>query len=137
MATNEFNQSIIDEFRANGGKVGGPFAGATLCILTTKGAKTGVVRENPLACFEDDGRLLVVASFAGAPRNPPWFYNLVANPEVTVELGTERFKARAAVLDEQDRAAAYEEIAARAPVFAEYQQKTSRTIPVVALERMA
>ena len=137
MATNDFNQSIINEFRANGGKVGGPFEGATLLILTTQGAKTGATRENPLACIKDGDDYIVIASWAGAPKNPPWYYNLLAHPEVTVEVGTERFAATAQVVDEPRRSALYATMEKMMPPFAEYRQKTSRTIPVIALTRVA
>lgn len=133
MAENDFNQSIIQEFRDNGGKVGGPFEGATLLILTTRGAKTGKMRENPLACIKDGDDYIVIASWAGAPNNPPWYYNLLAHPEVTVEVGTERFTAKARVLGEPKRTELYAAMEKAMPPFAEYRQKTSRTIPVIAL----
>jgi len=133
MATNDFNQSIINEFRANGGKVGGRFEGATVLILTTQGAKTGETRENPLACIKDGDSYIVIASWAGAPKNPPWYYNLLAHPEVTVEVGTERFAATARVVDEPKRSELYAQMEQLMPPFAEYRQKTSRTIPVISL----
>ena len=92
------NKAIIEEFRAHAGKVGGAFAGATLLLLTTTGAKTGLSRTNPLMYFVDNDRYLVVASYAGAPRNPPWYYNLISNPTVGVEIGIEQFTARAEAL---------------------------------------
>ena len=133
MATDDFNQSIIKEFRENGGKVGGPFEGATLLILTTKGARSGKTRENPLACIKDGGDYIVIASWAGAPNNPPWYYNLLAHSEVGVEVGSERFKAKAKVVDEPKRSELYAKMEAMMPPFAEYRNKTSRTIPVIAL----
>lgn len=133
MATNDFNQSIIKEFRENGGKVGGPFEGATLLILTTVGAKSGKTRENPLAYIKDGDDYIIIASWAGAPTNPPWYYNLLAYPEVTVEAGTERFTAKAQVLEEPKRSELYAKMEKMMPPFTEYRNKTSRKIPVIAL----
>ncbi len=135
MDIKEFNQSIIDEFRANEGVVGGPFEGAKLLLLTTVGAKTGAERINPLATIEDDGRLFIIASFAGADNNPPWYHNLVANPQVTVEVGTEKYSATAAVVDEPERTRLYEKMEASMAAFTEYKNKTDRVIPVIALTR--
>jgi deazaflavin-dependent oxidoreductase (nitroreductase family) len=132
----DWNTKIIDEFRANEGRVGGPFAGAPLVLLTTKGAKTGQTRVNPVAYLLDDGTLYVFASKAGAPTNPDWYHNLVANPQVTVELGTETFAATARVLAEDDRSRIFTRQAELSPRFAEYQTKTERRIPVVALDRV-
>ena len=132
---NEFNQSIIDEFRSNDGVVGGPFEGASLLLLGTIGAKSGLPRTNPLAYLREGDRLIVIASYAGAPVNPPWYYNLLANPEVSVEVGTEKFTAIASVVDEPDRSALYARMAQKMPAFQEYEAKTSRVIPVVALTR--
>ncbi len=136
MDMKEFNRAIIEEFRANDGIVGGQFEGASLLILTTKGAKTGLTRENPLAYITDSGRYIVVASFAGAPQNPPWYYNLLANPTVGVEVGSERFNARAEVVEDPERGELYTKMAEKMPAFKEYQQKTDRKIPVVALLRI-
>lgn len=133
--TRSFNEQIIDEFRANGGVVGGPFAGASMVLLTTTGAKSGQPRTMPLVYFADGDRMLIVASKAGAPTNPDWYYNLVANPDVTLEIGTEKFPARATVVGEPERTQLFERIAASNPGFREYQKKTTRTIPVIALER--
>lgn len=130
-----YNQAIIEEFRANGGKVGGDFAGNQLLLLTTTGAKTGLARTNPLACLEDGGRYIIVASYAGAPTNPPWYYNLVANPRVSVEVGTQRFDAEAEVVAEPERSRLFQKMITVMPGFAEYQRKTARVIPVVALRR--
>ncbi|HXT37413.1 MAG TPA: nitroreductase family deazaflavin-dependent oxidoreductase [Chloroflexota bacterium] len=132
---NAFNAGIIAEFRANGGKVGGPFAGAPLLLLTTTGAKTGRHTTTPLMYAEDGGRLIVFASKAGAPENPAWYHNLLAHPEVKLEVGTETFTAKATPVTGEERDRLYSEQAARVPGFAEYQAKTSRKIPVVALER--
>ncbi|MBV8463906.1 MAG: nitroreductase family deazaflavin-dependent oxidoreductase [Acidimicrobiales bacterium] len=134
----DFNQQVIEEFRANGGKVGGPFDGAPMVLLTTTGAKSGRKRTTPVMGYVDgEGKLYVFASKAGAPDNPDWYHNLVANPEVEVEFGTDRFGARARPLTGAQRDQVYAEQGSRFPQFLEYQQKTDRVIPVVALERAA
>jgi deazaflavin-dependent oxidoreductase (nitroreductase family) len=131
------NRAIIDEFRANAGKVGGPFAGRTLVLLHTTGAKSGQERINPVACLRDGDRLVVIASKAGAPTNPDWYHNLVAHPLVTVELGTETFRARAAIATEPERTRLYERMVAVSPTFDEYRHKTARVIPVIILTRLS
>ena len=131
-----FNDKIIAEFRANDGVVGGPFEGAPLLLLGTTGAKSGKPRINPLAYLDDGDRLVIFASFAGADQHPPWYHNLVANPEVTIEVGTETYQAAASVIEEPDRSALYERMVAAMPVFEEYRGKTSRVIPVIALTRI-
>jgi deazaflavin-dependent oxidoreductase (nitroreductase family) len=133
---NDWNAKVIDEFRANEGRLGGQFEGAPMLLLTTTGAKSGKTRVNPMMYLVDDGTIHVFASKAGAPTNPDWYHNLVAHPEVTVELGSETFKARARVLPEGDRARVYARQAELYPGFAEYQEKTKRVIPVVALDRV-
>ena len=133
---NDRNKAIIDEFRANGGKVGGPFAGRTLLLLHTIGAKSGQKRINPVACITDGDRLVIIASKGGAPTNPDWYYNIVANPLVTVEVGTKQFQARAAVSAEPERTRLYNQMVAMMPGFAEYQTKTTRVIPVITLTRV-
>jgi deazaflavin-dependent oxidoreductase (nitroreductase family) len=134
--TNDFNRRVIEEFRANGGAVGGPFAGSPVLLLTTTGAKSGRERVNPLAALPgDDGVLYVFASKGGAPSNPDWYYNVLAHPEVTVEYGSDRFRATATPVSGAERDRLYAEQASRFPGFAEYQEKTERTIPVVALQR--
>ena len=133
---NDFNQRLIEEFRANHGKVSGQFANAPLLLLTTTGAKTGRALTKPLAYSRDGDRIVLIASFAGAPKNPAWFNNLVANPVVTVELGAERFQARAAVTSGAERQRLYDNQAKQIAVFVEYQKKTTRQIPVVVLERI-
>ncbi|MBK4346039.1 nitroreductase/quinone reductase family protein [Lacisediminihabitans changchengi] len=134
-----WNDSVITEFRANNGVVGGPFAGAHLLLLTTTGAKTGEPRVSPVMPSVRDGRLYIVASKAGADTSPAWFHNLVAHPEVFVELatddGVETYDARAVVLDRSERDRIYASIAATNPAFAGYQEKTDRVIPVVELVR--
>ena len=131
--TNNWNKQIIEEFRTNGGKVGGHFENMTLLLLHTTGAKSGLPRINPAACMKDGEQYVIIASKGGAPSNPDWYYNLVANPEVEVEVGTERFQAKATVVEEPERTALYNKMAAKYPGFAEYEQKTSRVIPVVTL----
>ncbi len=132
---NAFNQSIIDEFRANDGKVGGQFANADLLLLTTTGAKSGQRRVSPLAYFRIDGKLIVIGSFAGAPVNPAWVHNLRANPQAHVEVGTEEFDVTARELTSAEREQLFPKVTAAAPGFAEYQSKTSRAIPLFELQR--
>ncbi|WP_381798174.1 nitroreductase/quinone reductase family protein [Streptomyces niveus] len=134
----EFNRLIIEEFRANGGRVGGMFEGAPLVLLTTLGAKSGKQRTNPAAYARDGERLLVFASNAGGPVHPGWYYNLLADNRVTVEIGSEEggvraFSARAEPLQGEERDHQYALQAARDPGFAAYQAGTDRTIPVIAL----
>jgi deazaflavin-dependent oxidoreductase (nitroreductase family) len=137
MSYPDFNQAIIAEFRANDGKVGGPFAGRSLLLLHTVGAKSGRPRVNPLAYVTDGDRMVVIASKGGSDSNPAWYYNLLANPDVTVELGTERFQARATVVTEEpERSRLYAKMVEHMPGFAGYEQKTSRKIPAIALERV-
>jgi deazaflavin-dependent oxidoreductase (nitroreductase family) len=133
---NDFNAQIIAEFRGNGGEVGGPFAGATIVLLTTTGARSGQPRTNPVVARIEGDNLYVFASKAGAPTNPDWFHNLVAHPEVTVELGTDTFTARAEVVQGDERDRVYAAQAAEFPNFAEYEASTDRVIPVVRLVRV-
>jgi deazaflavin-dependent oxidoreductase (nitroreductase family) len=132
---NDWNKAIIDEFRANAGKVGGPFAGKSLLLLHTIGAKSGLERINPVACISDGDRLVIIASKGGAPTNPDWYHNLIANPLATVELGNEKFQVRAAVSTEPERTRLYNKMVEMMPGFAEYQLKTKRAIPVIILTR--
>ena len=127
------NKSIIDEFRTHEGKVGGPFEGKTLLLLHTKGAKSGQERINPTAYVKDDDRFVVIASKGGAPTNPDWYYNILANPLVTVEVGTEKFQARAAVAEEPERTRLYNKMVGIMPGFDDYRRKTTRVIPVIVL----
>ena len=131
-----FNANLIEEYRANDGKVTGMFAGAPILLLTTTGARSGREHVSPLAYTTDAGRLVIIASKGGAPTHPDWFHNLVANPEVTVELGAETFAARASVPEGAERQRLYDQMAAQMPNFAEYQRNTTRQIPVVILERV-
>ncbi len=134
-APDDFNQRVIAEFRANGGKVGGPFDGSPMLLLTTTGARSSRPRTTPLVYTTDGDRIVIIASKAGAPTNPDWYHNLVANPLATIEIGSERFQARATVAEGEERDRLYSQQAARMPGFAEYQKKTTRRIPVVVLER--
>lgn len=131
---NDWNQHIIAEFRANAGRVGGPFEGKDLLLLTTTGARTGLPRTNPTAYIRDGDRLVIIASKGGAPENPDWYHNLLANPKVTLEIGTETIEATATPITggpERDRL--FAAMVAVMPGFAEYETKTNRVIPVVAL----
>jgi deazaflavin-dependent oxidoreductase (nitroreductase family) len=133
---NEFNKTIIAEFRANDGVVGGPFEGAPMMILTHTGAKTGLERVNPLCCTIDNGDVIIIASKGGAPTDPAWFTNIVANHNVTVEYGTDKYAATAVVVsDEAERRRLYDAQVAVLPQFAGYEQATDRVIPVVRLVR--
>jgi deazaflavin-dependent oxidoreductase (nitroreductase family) len=134
---NAWNAKVIDEFRTSGGHLSGDFEGAPLLLLHTHGAKTNAERVNPVMYLENAGRLFVFASKAGSDANPDWYYNLVANPEVTVELNDETFAASAVVLHGEERDNIYRIQAERMPQFAEYQEKTVRVIPVVELHRMS
>lgn len=131
----DWNASIIEEFRANGGKVGGPFEGAGLLLLHTWGAKTGEERVSPLMYQERGDDLVVFGSYAGAPAHPAWYHNLRANPEVSVEVGTETLPMRARVAEGAERDELWERQKQLAPGFADYERKTTRQIPVVVLER--
>ena len=131
---NAFNKSIIDEFRANAGKVGGQFAGADLLLLTTTGAKSGQRRVSPLAYFRIDGKLIIIGSFAGAPVNPAWVHNLRADPAAHVEVGTDAFDVTARELPAAERDELFDKVAAAAPGFAEYQSNTRRVIPLFELQ---
>lgn len=130
-----FNEKVIAEFRANGGQVGGNFADRTLLLLHTTGARSGLPRVHPLVTDEDGDRLVIIASKGGAPTHPAWYHNLLANPEVEVEYGTERFAALATVVEEPERTRLYDMMAARYAFFETYRRETERTIPVITLTR--
>ncbi|HEV3327837.1 MAG TPA: nitroreductase family deazaflavin-dependent oxidoreductase [Acidimicrobiales bacterium] len=134
-ALNDWNRTVISEFRANGGRVGGRFEGATVLLLHTTGARSGIERVNPLVYLEDGGRIYVFASFAGADRNPDWFHNLVAHRHVTIELGASTSKATARPLEGAERDRIFSVQKERHPGFAEYEAKTARVIPVIELTR--
>ena len=128
---NDWNKAIIAEFRADGGKVGGRFAGQPLALLHTVGAKSGQPRVRPVACMKDGNRYVIIASKGGAPVNPDWYYNVVANPPfVTVEYGVETFQARATVATEPERTRLYNKMAAeRPPAFWDYRPKPHTPFP--------
>jgi deazaflavin-dependent oxidoreductase (nitroreductase family) len=129
----ERNRKIIDEFRANHGKVGGRFEGRTLLLLHTKGAKSGRERINPLAYVKDGDQYVIIASKGGAPTSPSWYFNLLANPLVTVEVGNETFSAHATVAEEPERTRLYDKMVEKMPAFDDYRRKTTRQIPVIVL----
>jgi deazaflavin-dependent oxidoreductase (nitroreductase family) len=135
--TRELNRRVIEEFRANGGVVGGRFEGMRLLLLTTTGARSGRRHTTPLAYLEDGGRLIVFASSGGAPTDPDWFHNIRARPVATVEVGAESFDVAATVAAGEERDRLFAAQAAVRPQLAEYQGKVVRSIPVVVLERSA
>jgi deazaflavin-dependent oxidoreductase (nitroreductase family) len=132
----DWNKKIIEEFRANEGKVGGYFKQTPLLLLHTTGAKSNKPRLNPAAYIMDGDRYIIIASKGGAPTNPDWYYNVVAHPEVSVEVGTEHFKAKAEVAVEPERSRLFAKMVEANPGFAEYEQKTTRVLPVVILTRV-
>jgi deazaflavin-dependent oxidoreductase (nitroreductase family) len=132
---NAFNNSIVEEFRANGGKVGGPFEGATLLLLTSTGAKSGQPRLAPLAYLTIDGKTIIIGSKAGADTNPDWVHNLRANPRAHIEVGTEAYDVVARELPSAERDELFAKVVAAAPAFGEYQTKTSRVIPLFELQK--
>ena len=132
----ELNQAVISEFRANGGKLGGAMAEMPILLLTMTGAKSGRTLIRPLCYSRDGDHLVVIASYGGARRNPPWYHNLVANPVVTVEVGTEKFTARAAQTSGAERQRLFDAQARLMPFFNDYQEKTKRQIPVLTLTRI-
>jgi deazaflavin-dependent oxidoreductase (nitroreductase family) len=138
-AMRDFNQNLMDDFRANGGRAtSGPFVNVPLplLLLTTRGARTGEERTTPLVYTTDGDRYVIIASKGGAPTHPAWYHNLLANPRVTLEVGDEKFEAEASVVsDSAERDRLYDAQAALMPNFAEYQRNTTRRIPVVVLER--
>jgi deazaflavin-dependent oxidoreductase (nitroreductase family) len=129
----DFNRKVIEEFRANEGKVGGPFEGAPVLLLTSTGAKSGEQRTTPVVYQPDGNRMVIFASKAGAPENPAWFHNLRANPTATVEVGSEKVEVEAVVTDGEERERLFSKQKQLMPQFADYEQKTARQIPVVAL----
>ena len=133
---NDWNQQIIAEFRANDGKVGGPFEGAPMVLVTHKGARTGTERVTPLMALLDGDDIVIFASKAGAPDNPDWYHNLVANPDTTVELGTDTIPVRARVADGAERDDLWTRQKTAYPQFQGYEDSTTRVIPVVVLERV-
>jgi deazaflavin-dependent oxidoreductase (nitroreductase family) len=135
---NDRNRIVIDEFRANGGKVGTSThpAGDSLVLITTTGAKSGRSHTTPLVYHRDGNRVVIIASKGGAPENPSWYHNLVANPEVAVEIGAEKYRAKATVPGPEERDRLYAAQVALFPGFADYEKRTTRKIPVVVLDRV-
>ena len=133
---NTYNRQLIEEFRADRDKGGGAMKGRPLLLLTTTGAKSGQLRTKPMMFIPDGDRLLVIASNAGAPTHPDWYRNLVAHPEVTVEVGNETFKAIATVTEGLERQRLWSRVVELYPFFADHQAKTSRQIPVIVLRRL-
>jgi deazaflavin-dependent oxidoreductase (nitroreductase family) len=131
----DFNRAIVEEFRANEGKVGGPFEGAPVLLLTTTGAKSGERRTTPVMYLPDGERMVIFASKGGAPTNPAWYHNLLANPGATVEVGPETLDVDAVVTSGEERERLFRRQSEHFPQFADYARKTTREIPVVALER--
>jgi deazaflavin-dependent oxidoreductase (nitroreductase family) len=131
----ERNRAIVEEFRANAGKVGGHFEGRTLLLLHTIGAKSGREYVNPVAYVRDGDDYIVVASKGGAPTNPGWYHNLLAHPHVTVEVGSEKFPVVASPALEPERTRLYDKMVDSMPAFADYRRKTNRVIPVIILQR--
>ncbi len=132
---NDYNRQLIEEFRANGGKVSGTFDHTPLLLLTTTGARSGERRITPMGYIPYGDRLIVIASNGGAPTHPDWYHNLVAHPEVTVEVGTETFDAIAVVTEDSERNRMWTRAVEWYPSLAEYQAETTRQIPVIALSR--
>lgn len=131
----DFNTKIIDEFRANQGKVGGSFAGAPMLLLHHKGRKSSTERVNPLVYLPDGDRYVIFGSKGGSTKHPEWYLNLVANPDASIEVGTETIPVRAETATGAEHERLYKEQASRMPVFAEYQARAGRTIPAVVLKR--
>jgi deazaflavin-dependent oxidoreductase (nitroreductase family) len=131
----DFNEALIEEFRANGGKVGGMFEGRDLLLLHTTGAKTGRRRVNPVAYRRDGDRVAVFGTKGGADTHPDWYHNVRAHPDASVELGSERFDVTARIAEGEERDRIWADQKAEIPAFAEYEKKTERVIPVVVLER--
>jgi deazaflavin-dependent oxidoreductase (nitroreductase family) len=130
----DYNTKIIEEFRANQGRVGGPWAGTALILIHHIGAKSGIERVLPLGCFSwGDGRFTIVASNGGSPAHPAWYYNLKANPRITVEVGAQTFTVLAEELDHTAHAELWPKLVAWAPNLSEYQARTARQIPVFVL----
>ena len=129
----DWNKKIIEEFRSNEGKVSGHFEGKTLLLLHTIGAKSGQGRINPLACVRDGERFVVIASKGGADSHPDWYYNLVANPDVSIEVGIETFQVRAEIAKEPERTRLYDKMVEMMPGFNDYRAKAKRVIPVFVL----
>ncbi len=136
VSPDDYNSQIIAEFRANGGRVGGPWAGTTLILIHHIGARSGIERVVPLGYFpQGDGRYAIVASNGGSPAHPDWYYNLKAHPRINVEVGTQALTVLAEELDDAARAALWPALVARAPQLGKHQAGTTRQIPVLMLTR--
>lgn len=135
MDQKNYNHQLIEDFRANRGKSDSPFANRPMLLLTTTGARSGQPRTTPMMYIHDGDRLLVIASNAGAPKHPDWYRNLVAHPEVTVEVGNETYPATAIVTEGTEREQLWNSIVEKYPFFTDHQAKTTRQIPIIALER--
>ena len=133
---NDWNNNVVKEFRENGGKVGGMFEGRPMIIVHTIGAKSGTEREVPLVYFGEGERIFIFASKGGAPENPAWYHNLLANPRVKIEVGDETFDVAARVLTGAERDEYYAKQVAQMPNFGDYERATTRVIPVIELERV-
>ena len=133
--TREFNEALITEYRRTGGQLVGEIDGSSLILMTTTGAKSGNRRVTPLAFVEVEGRMLIIASKGGAPTSPAWYFNIKANPAVTVEHGSETYEADAVIIDGPERDRLFAEIAAQSTTFAGYQQRTERKIPIAEIRR--
>ena len=134
----DWNRTMIDNFRAHGGQItAGRLAGRSLLLLTTVGAKSGTWRTTPVGYHRDGDRLVIVGSNSGGPKDAGWYHNVLADPIVTVEVGTERFRARATVAQGDERRRLFDDHVAASPIFADYQRMTGRQLPVVVLERLA
>ena len=133
----DWNAKIIKEFRENEGRVGGYFKNTPLLLLHNTGAKSAKVRINPVAYLEDGERLIVIASKGGADSHPDWYFNVKANPDVRIEVGSQEFEAMAEITKEPERSELYARMAAKNANFADYERKTERVIPVIALTRRA
>jgi deazaflavin-dependent oxidoreductase (nitroreductase family) len=131
----DWNRKIIEEFRANAGVVGGMFENMPILLLTMTGAKSGNTRTTPLAYLRDGDRYVIFATKGGSPTNPDWFHNLVANPDATIEVGTETIDVTAEVAQGDERDRLWKEQVNRVPSFGDYEAKTTRTIPVIVLRR--
>jgi deazaflavin-dependent oxidoreductase (nitroreductase family) len=132
--TNDWNRQTVEEFRANKGQVGGVWEGRPLLLLTTTGAKSGQRRTNPVMYLREEGHLYIFASKSGAPTNPDWYHNLLAHPEVTIEIGDQTFQAIAKPLTGAEHDSVYARWAQQYPQYGEYQENTTRSIPVIELE---
>ncbi len=134
IAMRRFNQQLVAEYRAAGGRLGGQLAGIPVLMLETIGARTGSPRTTPVNYTRDGSRYVIVASKRGAPANPAWYHNLVARPTATIEVGTDRFEVRWEIAEGEERDRLFAQLAAELPVFADYQRRTTRRIPVITLE---